>query len=210
MVVYGLYIYNRHCECIFYTSPIPTSSNSSGAAPTTQELQAGPHARKEPGPSTLPGVLPPLAAPLIRDSLHLNEPDHSEGTAVEGEKKGNSGRLAFDEEAKLVYGVVFSLRNMVKKLSSREGDSFHSFSTSTYKLHSLSTPTQFHFILLTSPTPTSHRPLLRTLYTGPFNEFVVRNPLVELDTRNEGGEARGIGNEKFRREVDRILLSSGV
>jgi len=27
--------------------------------------------------------------------------------------------LAFDEEAKLVYGVVISLRNMVKKISGR-------------------------------------------------------------------------------------------
>jgi len=27
--------------------------------------------------------------------------------------------LAFDEEAKLVYGIVFSLRNMVNKLAGR-------------------------------------------------------------------------------------------
>lgn len=39
--------------------------------------------------------------------------------------QGSSGRasagqgLPFDEEAKLVYGVVLSLRNMVKKLSGR-------------------------------------------------------------------------------------------
>ena len=31
----------------------------------------------------------------------------------------SSAGLPFDEEAKLVYGVVFSLRNMVKKLSGR-------------------------------------------------------------------------------------------
>lgn len=31
--------------------------------------------------------------------------------------------------------------------------------------------------------------------------------MVELDTRVAG---KGIGNEKFRREVDRVLLSSGV
>lgn len=29
------------------------------------------------------------------------------------------GGLAFDEEAKLVYGIIFSLRNMAKKLSGR-------------------------------------------------------------------------------------------
>jgi len=35
---------------------------------------------------------------------------------------GEAGRdagLAFDEECKLVYGVLLSLRNMVKKLSGR-------------------------------------------------------------------------------------------
>lgn len=32
--------------------------------------------------------------------------------------KGQSG-LAFDEEAKLVYGIVFSLRNLVSKLDPR-------------------------------------------------------------------------------------------
>ena len=30
-----------------------------------------------------------------------------------------TGGLPFDEEAKLVYGVVLSLRNMVKKLAGR-------------------------------------------------------------------------------------------
>lgn len=32
---------------------------------------------------------------------------------------GAGAGLPFDEEAKLVYGVVLSLRNMVKKLSGR-------------------------------------------------------------------------------------------
>lgn len=32
---------------------------------------------------------------------------------------GGGGGLPFDEEAKLVYGVVLSLRNMVKKLAGR-------------------------------------------------------------------------------------------
>lgn len=35
-----------------------------------------------------------------------------------GDRKVPRG-LAFDEEAKLVYGVVLSLKNMVKKLSGK-------------------------------------------------------------------------------------------
>lgn len=36
-----------------------------------------------------------------------------------GGQGGGVRGLPFDEEAKLVYGVVLSLRNMVKKLSGR-------------------------------------------------------------------------------------------
>jgi len=104
---FRLYIYDRHCQCCYYTSPSPIPSSSTSST-------SGPHARKEPGPSTLPGVLPPIPTPLISDSLG------EDGTApLEGEPVVKSGRLAFDEEAKLVYGVVFSLRNMIKKLSAR-------------------------------------------------------------------------------------------
>ncbi|GAA6017639.1 hypothetical protein JCM11491_005310 [Sporobolomyces phaffii] len=206
MVVYGLYIFDKHCVCCYYTSPPPVASTSAGGLGT--KPATGPHARKAPGATTLNRVLAPVAAPLITDSLLPDDadadPNNADATRTAPTK---DARLPFDEEAKLVYGVVFSLRNMVKKLSSRESDSFHSFSTSTYKLHSLSTPSAFHFVLVTSPTPHSCRPLLRSIYTGPFNEFVVRNPLVHLDTRTAGA---GIGNERFRREVDRVLLSSGV
>ncbi|PWZ02130.1 hypothetical protein BCV70DRAFT_198408 [Testicularia cyperi] len=60
--------------------------------------------------------------------------------------------LPFDEEAKLVYGVVFSLRNMVRKLGG-DSESFNSFTTSTYTLAHLHTPTMYTFVILTDPVP---------------------------------------------------------
>ena len=42
----------------------------------------------------------------------------SDGQRTSGIPAQDRG-LPFDEEAKLVYGVVLSLRNMVKKLSGR-------------------------------------------------------------------------------------------
>ncbi|CEQ41948.1 SPOSA6832_03699, partial [Sporobolomyces salmonicolor] len=230
MVVYGspsrvpsLYIYDRHCTCCFYADP------SSSARP------------KPPGPSTLPNVLPP--APPSSDLARLSASSPGVGSELSGptaagagriagaaaaqEQPASRGRLAFDEEAKLVYGVVFSLRNMVKKLSSRsvlsllslappetpltgprmnpsEDESFHSFSTSAYKLHYLRTSTSFHFVLVTSPTSTSLRPLLRQVYTGPFTEFIVRNPLAELDTASG---RRGIDNAAFRQAVEKLIAT---
>jgi trafficking protein particle complex subunit 1 len=54
-----------------------------------------------------PSPLPPL----------LQTPAHQQ-PAVNGHAPSNSS-LPFDEEAKLVYGVIVSLRAMVKKLSGR-------------------------------------------------------------------------------------------
>lgn len=115
------------------------------------------------------------------------------------------GRLAFDEEAKLVYGVVFSLRNMISKLSTRPDESFQALTTSAYKLHYLATPSSYHFVLLTSPHAQSRRPLLRQIYTGPFNEYIVRNPLANLDTRESG---KGIDNQAFRAAVEKLLAAA--
>ncbi|BGP17031.1 hypothetical protein JCM10213_000333 [Rhodosporidiobolus nylandii] len=201
MVVYGLYIYDRHCTACFYSD-------------------LGAQATRDPGPSTLPCVLPPSSSSSARPSAGLPSelvedrpygvPDAAlrdggaAGAADRAATKGK-GRLAFDEEAKLVYGVVFSLRNMVSKLSSRGDESFHSFSTSSYKLHYLHTPTSFHFVLVTSPMPGSLRPLLRQIYTGPFAEYVVRNPLASLDTQKGG---KGVDNAAFRAAVEKLLRAA--
>ncbi|GAA5968440.1 hypothetical protein JCM8115_006389 [Rhodotorula mucilaginosa] len=212
MTVYGLYIYDRHCTCCFYTDldqrPPPVA-----------------------GPSTLPKVLPPAPrAPQPQPSLQsrdmaIQDPRNSAGggggynvpdtatlapsttaaTAADPTRRASPGRLAFDEEAKLVYGVVFSLRNMVSKLSTRPDESFQALTTSAYKLHYLATPSSYHFVLLTSPQAGSCRPLLRQIYTGPFNEYIVRNPLASLDSQKSG---KGIDNPSFRRAVEKLLAAA--
>ncbi|GAA6009192.1 hypothetical protein JCM10207_004301 [Rhodosporidiobolus poonsookiae] len=193
MTVYGLYIYDRHCTCCFYAD-------------------LGNQPQRDPGPSTLPAVLNPSQLPSSTSTADPSDdrpygvPDAAQTVAgAQSTADKGKGKLAFDEEAKLVYGVVFSLRNMVSKLSSRGDESFHSFSTSNYKLHYLHTPTSYHFILITSPMPASHRPLLRQLYTGPFAEHVVRNPLASLDTQKGG---KGIDNPNFRAAVEKLLVAA--
>lgn len=85
----------------------------------------------------------------------------------------------------------------------RDEDSFHSFSTSAYKLHYLHTPTSNHFVLVTSPMTESLRFVLRQIYTGAFMEFVVRNPMIEMDSSVSG---RGIDNDAFRAAVEAIVV----
>jgi len=126
--------------------------------------------------------------------------------SVQGPPQVPTGRtLPFDEEAKLVYGVVFSLRNMVKKLSGRD-EVFVSFSTSVYKLHFLETISGIRFVLLSDPSAPSLRPALRQLYAGPFIDHVIRNPFItSIDSSRTG---RGIDNDAFRAAVESFIRSA--
>lgn len=49
----------------------------------------------------------------------VNEDSAAHGNGQSSVPSASSTGLAFDEEAKLVYGVVISLRNMIKKLSGK-------------------------------------------------------------------------------------------
>jgi hypothetical protein len=133
----------------------------------------------------------------------------------------SSTGLAFDEEAKLVYGVVISLRNMIKKLSGRcvdcalfrlhsrsvyfRDESFVNYRTSAYKLHLFETVSGYKFVMLSDSKTDSLRFVLRQIYVGPFLEYVVRNPLVKMDSREQG-----IDNEYFRASVDRLVRGLSV
>lgn len=61
-----------------------------------------------------------------------------------------------------------------------------SFTTSAYKLHLYETLTGYRFILLSDPAADSLKFVLRHIHVGPFVEHVVRNPLIEIDSRTEG------------------------
>ncbi len=116
----------RHCACVYY-----------------QDW----HRTKAPRPATEGGILPAVSQQLyqvrgddgslsVQNSSPRNTLASSSGVVVAvndelprtpllqtiaqppAPKPTNTG-LPFDEEAKLVYGVVLSLRNMVKKLSGR-------------------------------------------------------------------------------------------
>lgn len=129
--------------------------------------------------------------------------------------------LPFDEEAKLVFGVISSLRNMIKKLSGRcvfascifllwlrwrcRDESFVSYKTSTYRMHLFETISGYKFIMLSDPNTDSMRFILRQIYAGPFIEYVVRNPLMDMDSKEHG-----IDNEHFRNAIDRLMRGLSV
>jgi len=116
----------------------------------------------------------------------------------------SSTALPLDEETKLVYGVIISLRNMVKRLAGRD-EQFVNYCTSAYKLHLYETLSGYKFVMLSDPNTESLRFILRGIHVGPFLEYVVRNPLIKMDSRT-----RGIDNEYFRSSIDRMVRGLSV
>lgn len=107
-----------------------------------------------------------------------------------------------DDMEKLIFGVVFSLRNMVKKITADQ-DQFMSYTTSKYKLHFYETPTNLRLIFITNPKIDSLTHVLQQIYTTLYVEFVVKHPLyTHVPPSAEEG---GINCEIFRITLDRFV-----
>ncbi|KAJ3227203.1 Trafficking protein particle complex subunit 1 [Chytriomyces hyalinus] len=98
------------------------------------------------------------------------------------------------ETAKLVYGVVFSLRNMANKLSNQ---GFTSYKTSTYKLHYFESPAGPKLVLITDPNAPNMADTLQSIYASVYVEHVVKNALVKPNTP--------IRNQLFRTTLDKYV-----
>jgi hypothetical protein len=84
-------------------------------------------------------------------------------------------------------------------------EQFTSYRTSTYRLHLFETMSGYKFVMLSDPSADSLRFALRQIYAGPFLEYVVRNPLMTMDSREQG-----IDNEYFRAATDRLVRGLSV
>lgn len=110
----------------------------------------------------------------------------------------SSGRSG--DDAKLIFGTVFSLRNMVRKLGG-EDDAFISFRTGQYKLHYYETVSNTRFVMLTDTAAPSMRNVLHQIYINLWVEYVVKNPLAPVE--HKGGE--GVKNELFELGLDQFI-----
>ena len=101
--VSSLYVYDRHCEVVHYQdwNRVKTMRPSTNLLPGVMRIQ--------------PSSSVPASQRLSNLSSGVVVAQHEEDTIQPTAKRG----LPFDEESKLVYGVIFSLRNMVKKLAGR-------------------------------------------------------------------------------------------
>lgn len=85
-------------------------------------------------------------------------------------------------DAKLIFGTVFSLRNMVRKLGG-DDDAFISYRTGQYRMHYYETPTNLRFVLLTDTATMSMRNVLHQIYINLWVEYGTLCPGVSSDGR---------------------------
>ncbi|OCH88858.1 snare-like protein [Obba rivulosa] len=208
MTIHSLYIYDRHCVCVYYQDwhrtkgPRPAAAAGGilpAVSPAVYPRQEEPTLESASTYSSPRNTLTSSSGVVvaINDEPRTPLPPQMQTSATQSQNP--SSILTFDEEAKLVYGVVLSLRNMVRKLSGKD-EQFVNYKTSSYKLHLYETLSGYKFVMLSDPNADSLRFVLRQIYSGPFLEYVVRNPLMKMDSREHG-----IDNEYFRMSTDRMI-----
>lgn len=106
-----------------------------------------------------------------------------------------------DDLQKLIYGTVYSLRNISRKLSG--DDAFLSFKTTKYKLHFFETPSNLKLVLITDPFMAEACDALRQIYAGLYVEYVVKNPLSPIEHTN----GAGVDNDLFNMGLDSFVRS---
>ncbi|KAI9286801.1 Sybindin-like family-domain-containing protein, partial [Umbelopsis sp. AD052] len=241
MTIHNLYIFDRHCECIYFqkwSHQRPSSMASVNATSTTTSSKTGglltSTSRYSTSSATSNVVDSNPANSSAASSYKAGDDNNRISSMQSAATPGNN--MSLEEEAKLVYGVVLSLRNFVRKLSGKQ-DGFISYKTSAYKLHYYETPTGLKFIINSDQYTESLRPVLRQIYVQLYVEFVVKNALMRFDNTRwtigsstvhdipiagdddaEAAErqetqqipAGYISNELFRVAVDRFIRSLSV
>ncbi|XP_073679830.1 trafficking protein particle complex subunit 1-like [Garra rufa] len=98
----------------------------------------------------------------------------------EWNRKKQAG-ISKDEEFKLMYGMLFSIRSFVSKMSPVDmKDGFLAFQTSRYKLHYYETPTGIKLVMNTDLGVPNCRDTLQQIYSTLYVEYIVKNPLCAL------------------------------
>ncbi|KAI1310829.1 Sybindin-like protein [Xylaria venustula] len=184
--VYSLYIFDRHTECIYSKQWLQSGPSSASPGLPAPE----PHRQQQPQQANGNGPAAAAAAD------HQTQQSPLPSAHPPPKPRRNKGA----DDAKLIFGTVFSLRNMVRKLGG-DDDAFISFRTGQYKLHYYETPTNLRFALLTEPGALSMRNVLHQIYINLWVEYVVKNPLAPVE--HKGGV--GVRNEMFELGLDKFI-----
>ncbi|KAG6364088.1 hypothetical protein INS49_005686 [Diaporthe citri] len=187
MTVYSFYIFDRHTECVFTKNWLPPSQQAALPASASAAAAVAATSTSDTRPSTAVNGVPTTAPPAVAPAP---------ATAAAAKTKSTRAQ----NDAKLIFGTVFSLRNMVRKLGG-DDDAFISYRTGQYRMHYYETPTNLRFVLLTDTATMSMRNVLHQIYINLWVEYVVKNPLAPVE--HKGGA--GITNELFEIGLDQFI-----
>ncbi|XP_055868508.1 trafficking protein particle complex subunit 1-like [Biomphalaria glabrata] len=108
--------------------------------------------------------------------------------------------MSKDEEFKLMYGMLFSIKSFASRLSPTDmKEGFLNFTTSKYKLHFFETPSGLKLILNTDLSVGNMKDVLQQIFSSIYVEYVVKNPLCQLD--------QPITSELFKYKLDEYVKS---
>ena len=102
------------------------------------------------------------------------------------------------EEFKLMYGMIHSIKSFVSRISPTDlKDGFLNFKTSKYKLNFYETPSGLKLVMNTDLSVGNIRDVLHQIYRNIYVEYVVRNPVCDLD--------KPITSELFQTKIDEFV-----
>lgn len=121
---------------------------------------------------------PPILTTPPADCIYKKKwiPRPTSSTTQQSQSNGlantapQSHALSAEDDAKLIFGTIFSLRNMVRKLGGPD-DNFISYRTGHYKLHYYETPTSLKFVMVTDTKTNNLRIVLHQIYVSLYVEF---------------------------------------
>lgn len=123
----------------------------------------------------------------------------------------SDGTVNSDNEsdiAKLLFGVLYSLKNLSSKLGdlNDQYNQLNSFSSSIFRVHYLETLTNLKFVLITDPSVDNLQSVLWELYSHYYLNNIVYNPLLPVDFKPE----QKINNVNFINQTDQFLRSLSI
>lgn len=125
--------------------------------------------------------------------------------------EGSVNKSNESDASKLLFGLIYSLKNISTKLGSPENSSqsqnvLKSFSTKNYRIHLFETALGLRFSLISDVNLDNLQAVLHKLYTDIYLRTVVHNSLSPVDFKP--GER--ISNSDFIIEVDNLIQGLSV
>ncbi|KAL4708834.1 hypothetical protein ACJJTC_019350 [Scirpophaga incertulas] len=111
--------------------------------------------------------------------------------------------MSREEEGKLMYGMLFSIKSFVAKISPLDPkDGFLHYKTSKYTLHCLETASGLKFVMNTDNQAQGVRDLLKKIYGEIFVKYAIRNPLWNV--------GQPINSELFKNKLDAFVKQTPI